>query len=142
MDSFEQKDDANLYNQAIESKDLKKCSQLGDNSLQNLCHDTIVFQMALSEENIDYCNSLTDVMKKKYCQTTISKKSDALRFQEIVATGDISECNKLIDKKFQYQCSDMITIAQVRATHDKDLCGNLFNTGMQYACVQIADANK
>lgn len=135
-------DDTAIYAEAIQKKDLEMCDTLSDATFQNNCRDTIVLQMALSEKNPDFCASITDTEKKQYCETTLTKKNDATRFQDIVATGDIARCNELSDKTLQRQCSDMITLAQVRATHDGNLCSGLFSTGMQYACVQIANASK
>lgn len=140
--SVASQDDSAIYSEAIEKKDLKLCDTLSDIVSQTNCRDTIVLQMALSEKNADYCSSIVNVEKKKYCETALNKNNDAARFQDIVATGDIAGCNELSEKTLQRQCSDMITLAQVRATHDGNLCGGLFNTGMQYACVQIANANK
>ena len=140
--SLTQVDDTAIYTEAIKKKDLKLCDTLSNEDIQGSCRDAIILQMALAEQNGDYCASISDTEKKQYCESTLNKKNDAERFQDIVATGDIAQCNKFSDKTLQYQCSDMITLAQVRTTHDSNLCGDLFNTGMQYACVQIANANK
>lgn len=140
--SLAQVDDTAVYTEAIKKKDLKMCDTLSDVAFQSNCRDAIVLQLALSEKNVDYCASITDVEKKKYCTSALNKNYDATHFQEIVAGGDIAGCNNLSEKNLQRQCSDMITLAQVRSTHNENLCGGLFNTGMQYACMQIANAAK
>lgn len=133
-------DNTMIYAIAVEERDPKKCDTLTDDTFRVNCHDAVVLQLAFAEKNTDYCESISDATKKAYCQNTLYKQSDAARFQDIVAGGDIAGCNSLSDKKLQYQCSDMITLAQVRQTRDEALCANLFNTGMQFACAQIANA--
>lgn len=129
-----------MYALALEQRDPQKCKTLTDETFRTNCYDAVVLQLAFTEKNADHCESITDTTKKTYCQSTLYKQSDAARFQDIVAGGDIAGCNTLSDKKLQYQCSDMITLAQVRETHNEALCSNLFNTGMQFACSQIANA--
>lgn len=135
-------DNTATYADALEKKDPVACNDLSEEVFRNTCHDAIILQIALSEKNPDFCDSIHDITKKTYCETALSTKNDSKRFQEIVATGDIAQCNIFTEKRLQYQCSDMITMAIVRSTHDQNLCGNLFNTGMQFACMQIANANK
>ncbi len=134
-------DNTATYADALEKKDPTACDDLSEESFRNTCHDAIILQIALSEKNPDFCDSIHDITKKSYCETALNTTNDSKRFQEIVATGDIAQCNIFTEKRLQYQCSDMITMAIVRTTHDQNLCGNLFNAGMQFACMQIANAS-
>ena len=131
-------DSTTAYADALAKKDPTLCDALTDEALRHNCHDAIVLQIALAEKNTDFCETIIDTTKKLYCENTLTTRNDSKRFQDVVATGDIGQCNIFSDKKLQYQCSDMITMVLVRSTHDQNLCGNLFNTGMQFACMQIA----
>lgn len=133
-------DDTAIYSSAVEKKDPSLCATLTDEVFRNNCHDAVALQLALVDKNIDDCRGIFDATKKTYCESTLTIKSDAKKFQEVVDAWDIAGCNSFSQKKIQYQCSDMITMALVRSTRDPNLCGNLFNTGMQFACVQIANA--
>ncbi len=94
----------------------------------------------MNEKQSELCGTIFDPTRREYCESALKLRDDVNRLQEVVAGGDIALCNSFSEKKIQYQCSDMITLAQVRLTHDQNLCGNLFNTGMQFACMQIANA--
>ena len=138
--SLTRTDDTAVYATAIEKKDPNLCTTLTDEVFRNNCHDAVVLKLALADKNIDDCGGIFDSTKKAYCESILTIKSDARRFQEVVDAWDIAGCNSFHEKKIQYQCSDMITMALVRNTRDQNLCGNLFNTGMQFACMQIANA--
>lgn len=121
-------DTTTKYADALEKKDPAACDDLSEEAFRNTCHDAIILQIALSEKNPDFCDSIHDITKKTYCETALNVSNDSKRFQEIVATGDIAQCNLFSEKRLQYQCSDMITMSIVRTTRDQNLCGNLFNT--------------
>ncbi len=129
----------NIYNTALNEKNPALCESLTDETFRTNCHDAVVLQLAMNEKNSDFCSSISDATKRSYCDGAMKVKNEAGKLDEVVSRGDIGACNSFTEKKIQYQCSDMITLAQVRETHNPELCGNLFNTGMQFACVQIAN---
>ncbi len=133
-------DNTHIYTDALDQKDPKLCDTLVDATFRENCHDAVVLQLAMNEKQSELCGTIFDPTRREYCESALKLRDDVNRLQEVVAGGDIALCNSFSEKKIQYQCSDMITLAQVRLTHDQNLCGNLFNTGMQFACMQIANA--
>lgn len=138
--SLSRTDNTHIYADAIDQKDPTLCDTLSDTTFRENCHDAVVLQLAMNDRQSELCSSILDPTRREYCESALKLRDDVNRLQEVVARGDIGECNSFSEKKIQYQCSDMITLAQVRLTHDENLCGNLFNTGMQFACMQIANA--
>jgi hypothetical protein len=140
--SLKRADDTAIYADAVAQKDPEMCQTLDDATFRDNCYDAVVMQLAFVQNDTKYCRNITDITKKAYCEKTLVKKSDTVRFQEIVSNGDIGDCNSLTEDALKYQCSDAITMSRVRESHDSTLCGSLFNTGMQFACMQIANSEK
>ena len=140
--SLERADNSEAYARALEERNPALCDALTDPTFRENCHDAVVLQLAIAEKNTDYCGSIYDETKRLYCETALVMKTDSERFQDVIASGDIGQCNTFIEKKLRYQCADMINMALVRVTYDQTICGNLFNSGLQFACMQIANSSK
>ncbi len=64
--SLARTDNTTIYAIALEQKDPQKCKTLTDETFRANCYDAVILQLAFSEKNADYCDSITDGTKKTY----------------------------------------------------------------------------
>lgn len=122
------------YKDALSAKTLDSCDTIDDSILRSQCRDAIIFEMAISQSDIDLCSSISNKPRSEYCQKSLSVRKDTMLYQTIVKEGDIIACDTLISEVLRYQCHDVILISEVRSNQDSSMCENLYNTGMIMSC--------
>ncbi len=131
------RDDRVSYTDALSAKTLDSCNAIDNSILRSQCRDAIIFEMAISQGDIDLCSSISNKPRSEYCQESLSARKDTILYQTIVQDGDILACDTLVSEILKRQCHDVIVIAQVRSNQDTSLCENLYNTGMIISCQSL-----
>lgn len=131
------KNDTSTYREAMTNKDLSSCDTITDEKLHIVCRDTILFQKAVSESNRDLCTQISDSAKATSCKTNLNSRSDAIKFQSLVATGTLDDCDTIVSLPLRNQCHDMVIIRNVRDTKDTTLCDMLIATGTMDRCTKM-----
>lgn len=110
--------DQDVYRKAIDTKDIALCNSLDDESLKDTCRDTLILEMALRDKNSDLCQNISNPEKSKFCTQSLQIQNEALLYQEIVTSGDISRCSTLENKNYREQCHDVIVMTLVQSDGD------------------------
>lgn len=131
------KDDAVLYKDALANKSLTSCDIIADTTIKIQCRDTLIFQRAISENDVLLCRGITDSTKNEACRTSLGSREDTLRFQSLISSGSVTDCDTLSTDKYKNQCHDMILIRNIKKNGDISLCNELFATGMIDRCQKM-----
>lgn len=129
--------DAELYQKALVSKLISDCDRIGDSKMVVRCKDTLSFEMAMRDGEIDLCEALIDEEKKVYCRETITAQRDATLYKSITAWGQVDQCESIQSVTLREQCHDIIIMREVRVNQDIAACDSLYNTGMIFWCKSI-----
>lgn len=131
------KDDTAIYRDAMSAKSLSSCDAISDEKLHSTCRDTLLYQKAVSGADASLCSQISDSAKAATCASNLNSRSDALKFQALVATGNLDDCDVISSDTLRVQCHDMVIIRIVRDTRDTSLCDMLTATGTIERCMKM-----
>ena len=152
--------DQQIYQRAIDSKDVKVCETITDKAVKAECGDVVnalvLTDKAVSELDDDFCGDIKLERYEEECEARVAsileqqeaeeKKQEEIAKQEeerlnieqeAVTKGDYTICDKISDENQKASCKYNSITPEVIKANDTRLCDKIENEWMVNQCKQL-----
>jgi hypothetical protein len=84
MTEIRERDESDIYTRAIATDDVTLCRAITATELQTTCLDTVLLKRASQTNNPTLCDGISDIQKRTYCGTQVSKVSDVTLYKKAI----------------------------------------------------------
>ena len=112
------------------------CNKIQDESLKAKCNDTSLFFQAKKENNLSFCEDMTDPSFIDQCKKDIVQIQERWIFLEALNTDDPKLCEKLAQGSLKTSCLDRTRIKRIIESKNSSQCDILIDESLRSSCVQ------
>ena len=148
--------DSEAYLGAMKLMDDSFCTKIVDLNYQKQCQndvsDAVVFQAAITQQDLKSCDQIKNEDNQKACKIKIEveeklitnqkqqndeENKDSALLQSLITTGDYQKCSQLKLTGNQFDCEINILGTQALSAKDSNLCAKASSEGIKNSCLKF-----
>lgn len=128
------------YIQALQSRNISLCEQIGEVTLRQKCRDEIFAYQAEITNNPELCKQIINPDARNSCDQKWRNKNNEQLYGLAIKTEEIAMCKNITNEKMQQSCSDIVLLSTIRKTKNYWLCDSLYSTESKNTCQKIKNS--
>ncbi|MCT4592120.1 MAG: hypothetical protein N4A36_01915 [Candidatus Gracilibacteria bacterium] len=112
------------------------CDEIKDANIKKKCEDKLLLKQAEEKTDIALCTQITNNSDQELCKKNIRQKQQTNWAKEAAEKGDAKNCAVILDKELRQKCIDKANYQAMRTYKDISYCEKIEKSELKSACLQ------